>query len=123
VANAVQRQGFRIVLLLRLCPLFPVIMLNYTLGLTRISLPAYALATLIGMIPRTLMVAYIGSGARSLMELAGGHDVNPIANPALYWGGLLLSLITVIILAVKTRQIINEALQEHSTDITSATSQ
>jgi len=114
IANAVQRQGFRIVLLLRLCPLFPVIMLNYTLGMTRISFPAYALATLIGMIPRTLVVAYVGSGARSLMELAGGKEVNLIAHPALYWGGLLLSLITVIVIAVKTRQIINEALQGDS---------
>ncbi len=116
VSDAVQRQGFRIVLLLRLCPLFPVIMLNYTLGLTRISLPAYALATLIGMIPRTLMVAYIGSGTRSLMELADGAEVNLIANPSLYWGGLLLSLITVAMIAVKTRQVINEALQESSAE-------
>lgn len=111
VADAVQHQGFRIVLLLRLCPLFPAVMLNYTLGLTRISLPAYALATLIGMIPRTLLVAYIGSGTRSVVELADGAEANVIANPALYWGGLLLSLITVIIIAIKTRQILNEALQ------------
>ena len=109
VAEAVGREGFRIVVLLRLCPLFPVVMLNYGLGLTRVSLPAYAAGTLIGMIPRTLFVAYVGSGTRSLSDLAAGDGMNATGHPVLYWGGLVLSLAIVIILANKARRLINEA--------------
>ena len=109
VAEAVGRKGFRIVVLLRLCPLFPVIMLNYALGLTRVSLPAYATGTLIGMIPRTLFVAYVGSGTRSLVDLACGDGMSVTGHPMLYWGGLVLSLAIVMILANKARRLINEA--------------
>jgi uncharacterized membrane protein YdjX (TVP38/TMEM64 family) len=109
VAEVVGRQGFRIVTLLRLCPLFPAIMLNYALGLTRVSLMAYAAGTLIGMIPRTLLVAYIGSGTRSLADLATGDGMNVTNHPMLYWGGLVLSLAIVMILANKARRLINDA--------------
>lgn len=109
VAEAVGREGFRIVVLLRLCPLFPVIMLNYALGLTRVSLPAYAAGTLIGMIPRTMFVAYVGSGTRSIAALASGDGIDVSGHPILYWGGLALSLVVVIILANKARRLINEA--------------
>jgi uncharacterized membrane protein YdjX (TVP38/TMEM64 family) len=110
VSEAVGREGFRIVVLLRLCPLFPVILLNYTLGLTRVSLAAYAAGTLIGMIPRTLLVAYAGSGARSLADLARGEVLHGAMPPVLYWGGLALSLVIVVILAHKARKIINKTL-------------
>lgn len=109
VAEAVGQDGFRIVVLLRLCPLFPVIMLNYTLGLTRVSLAAYAMGTLFGMIPRTIFIAYLGSGARSLAGLIQGEGIHAAANPVLYWGGMVASFILVIILAYKARQYINEA--------------
>ncbi|HDP35931.1 MAG TPA: TVP38/TMEM64 family protein, partial [Candidatus Hydrogenedentes bacterium] len=109
VADAVGREGFRIVVLLRLCPLFPVIMLNYSLGLTRISLPAYVMGALLGMIPRTFFVAYIGAGARSLTDLAAGDGIQFTGNPMLFWGGLALSFVVVIILAITSRRLINEA--------------
>ena len=55
VDEAVGREGFKIVLLLRLSPVFPFNFLNYALGLTRVSFRQYALASLIGMLPGGLM--------------------------------------------------------------------
>lgn len=109
VAKAIEQQGFRIVLLLRLCPLFPVIMLNYGLGMTQVTLRSYMAGTLLGMIPRTLFVAYAGSGVRSLMDLSSGKALENAGNPLLYWGGLVISLIIVVFLANKARTLINEA--------------
>jgi len=111
VAEAVGRQGFRFVVLLRLCPLFPAIMLNYALGMTRVSLRAYVAGTLIGMIPRTLFVAYVGSGTRSVAGLVAGDEIRLSAHPVLYWGGLVLSLVIVAFLSNKARRLINEATQ------------
>lgn len=110
IAGAIGREGFRLVVLLRLCPMFPVIMLNYSLGLTPVTLRAYVLGTLIGMIPRTIFVAYLGSGTRSLFDPAGGGETISI-HPVFYWGGLALSLLVVAILAWRARRLINEATQ------------
>ncbi len=48
VDEAVGKEGFKIVFLLRLSPLFPFNFLNYALGLTKVSFKHYALASLIG---------------------------------------------------------------------------
>ena len=108
VADAVGRQGFRFVVLLRLCPIFPAIMLNYGLGLTRVSLPAFVAGTLLGMIPRTLFVAYAGAGTRSVAALAEGDAAAP-GQTAYFVVGLLVSLVVVVVLARKAKQLIDEA--------------
>ncbi len=108
VAEAVGRNGFRFVVLLRLCPLFPTIMLNYMLGLTRVSLMAYAAGTLLGMLPRTIVVAYVGSGARSLADLSVGNTMNVAAHPVLFWGGLVVSLFIATLLGYKARRILKK---------------
>ena len=108
MAEAVGREGFRVVVLLRLCPLFPAFMLNYVLGLTRISLMAYATGTLFGMLPRTIVVAYVGAGARSLADLSAGNAMNITAHPVLFWSGLVLSLFVAALLGYKARRILKE---------------
>ena len=44
--------GFRVVLLLRLAPLSPFAVLNYLLGATPVRLREFALATVVGSVPR-----------------------------------------------------------------------
>jgi len=109
IAEAIGREGFRIVVLLRLCPIFPSLMLNYAFGLTRISLKAAAAGTLIGMIPRTLFVAYVGAGTRNLADIAAGEGTRLTTHPILFCAGFILSLAILIILAAKARRLINEA--------------
>ncbi len=108
MAEAVRQDGFKFVILLRLCPLFPTIMLNYLLGLTRVRLRAYAAGTLIGMLPRTVVITYIGSGARSLADVSAGTALNPAAHPVLFWSGLVLSLFVAVLLGYKARQILKK---------------
>jgi pyruvate/2-oxoglutarate dehydrogenase complex dihydrolipoamide dehydrogenase (E3) component/uncharacterized membrane protein YdjX (TVP38/TMEM64 family) len=62
--RAIGNQGFKMVLLTRLSPVFPFVLLNYFLGLTAVSIGAYALANLIGMLPATFLFVYIGAAAR-----------------------------------------------------------
>ena len=68
--RAVARQGWKIVAMVRLSPLFPFILVNYAFGLTRIGLRDYALASWLGMAPATLLFVYLGSLAEEL-ALAG----------------------------------------------------
>lgn len=72
VDEAVAREGWKIVLLTRLSPVFPFNILNYAFGLTRVGLRDYVLASWVGMIPGTVLYVYIGSLAGDLASLGAG---------------------------------------------------
>jgi uncharacterized membrane protein YdjX (TVP38/TMEM64 family) len=52
--RAVARHGFRIVMITRLVPIFPFNLQNYAYGLTSIGFGAYAVTSLVCMLPGTL---------------------------------------------------------------------
>ncbi|BFM40680.1 TVP38/TMEM64 family protein [Synechocystis sp. LKSZ1] len=89
VDQAVGREGFKIVLLTRLSPAFPFILLNYAYGITRVSLKDYALAS-VGMIPGTVSYVYLGAVVGNLALL--GTETTAVANPWVQWGLRLLGL-------------------------------
>lgn len=64
IDQAVGGDGWKIVGLTRLSPVFPFSLLNYAYGLTKVSLRDYVLASWIGMMPGTVMYVYLGSLAR-----------------------------------------------------------
>jgi uncharacterized membrane protein YdjX (TVP38/TMEM64 family) len=69
IDHAIGAQGFRIVLLLRLSPVFPFNLLNYALSLTRVRFRDYALASWVGMLPGTMFYVYLGSKLETLAQL------------------------------------------------------
>ena len=60
IERAVGKNGFKIVGLVRLSPVFPFTLLNYGLGLTPVKLRDYVLASWLGMLPGTLLYVYLG---------------------------------------------------------------
>jgi uncharacterized membrane protein YdjX (TVP38/TMEM64 family) len=68
IDRAVESQGLKMVLLLRLSPVFPFTLLNYALGLTRVRLRDYVLASA-GMLPGTLLYVYYGKAAGDVATL------------------------------------------------------
>jgi uncharacterized membrane protein YdjX (TVP38/TMEM64 family) len=73
VMKGVETEGWRFVAFTRLVPLFPFNLLNYVLGLTRIPLVAYALATAVFMLPGAIVYTYLGYAGRE--ALAGGEGL------------------------------------------------
>ncbi len=71
IDRAVAKEGFKIVALLRLSPVFPFNLLNYALGLTRVRFVDYFLACF-AMIPGTILYVYYGTAAGSLASVASG---------------------------------------------------
>jgi rhodanese-related sulfurtransferase len=67
----VEAEGWRFVALTRLAPLIPFNLLNYALGLTRIPLVQYVLASLICMAPGTVAYTWLGHAGR---EAVAGND-------------------------------------------------
>ena len=65
------------VTLLRLLPHAPFTLTNYLLGLTRVSVPAITLGTLLGMAPWVSFYAFVGASSKSL--LAAGASLSDVA--------------------------------------------
>jgi uncharacterized membrane protein YdjX (TVP38/TMEM64 family)/rhodanese-related sulfurtransferase len=72
VLSGVEAEGWRFVALTRLVPIVPFNVLNYVLGLTRIPLSHYVLATLGCMAPGALAYAWVGYAGR--VAMAGDSD-------------------------------------------------
>ncbi|MDW7709246.1 MAG: TVP38/TMEM64 family protein [Deferrisomatales bacterium] len=92
VDEAVAREGWKIVGLTRLSPVFPFNLLNYAYGLTRVSLRDYFFASWIGMLPGTVMYVYLGSLAGDLARLGAGEHTRSAGEWALYGVGLLATV-------------------------------
>lgn len=106
VDEAVAAEGWKIVGLMRLSPVFPFNLLNYAFGLTRVSLRDYVLASWIGMIPGTVMYVYLGSLAGSLADLGSkeGGRTRSLAEWAMFIIGLIATVaVTVVITHIARR--------------------
>ncbi len=106
VDQAVAREGWKIVGLTRLSPVFPFNLLNYAFGLTSVSLRDYFWATWIGMIPGGVMYVYLGSLAGDLALLgAEGHSRSGVE-----WGLYLLGLVATVTVTVYVTRLARAAL-------------
>lgn len=106
IDQAVEREGWKIVGLTRLSPVFPFTLLNYAFGLTRVKLRDYVLASWIGMMPGTVMYVYIGSLAR-----AAGEKTSPL-EWALYGVGLVATIVVTVFVTRIARRALAQRTNE-----------
>jgi uncharacterized membrane protein YdjX (TVP38/TMEM64 family) len=85
--SAARHEGFAIVFLTRLSPLFPYNIVNYGFGVTAVRLRDYVLATWIGMLPATVLYVYIGTLGKNLTDLGTSYARNGFAGWALLIAG------------------------------------
>ena len=103
--RAIAREGAKIVLLVRLAPVFPFTYSNYAFGLTGIGAGAYSLATVVGMAPGTFAYVYLGAAAAD--AAVGGHA--DWAQTVLQVLGALAALVVTIFVARLATRAIREA--------------
>ena len=89
IDEAVAREGWKIVGLTRLSPVFPFNLLNYAYGLTKVSLRDYFFASWVGMLPGGIMYVYLGSLAGEIAKIGGEGRSRTSAEWALYVVGLI----------------------------------
>lgn len=70
--EGVESEGWQFVAFVRLVPLFPFNLLNYALGLTRIKLSHYIIATYLFMLPGAIAYTYLGYAGREAVAGSSG---------------------------------------------------
>jgi uncharacterized membrane protein YdjX (TVP38/TMEM64 family) len=111
IDQAVAKEGFKIVFLTRLSPLFPFNLLNYAFGITQVSLKDYVLGS-VGMIPGTILYVYIGSLIGSVAQLGlKGQTLDP-QTQMLQWGIKIIGFMATIAVTVYITKIAQKALDE-----------
>ena len=108
IDRAVAARGGRIVFLLRLSPVFPFVLLNYALGLTRVRTLHYVVAS-VGMLPGTFLYVYYGKALGSLTAVAAGAAP---ARGAEQWVFLGLGLLATVAVTAYVTRIARRALKE-----------
>lgn len=112
IERALARSGFKVIVLLRLCPLFPFGVMNYVLGLLPVGMGRFLGASLLGRLPATLAYVYLGSAARDLGEILSGRVVAKGEEQAIFFFGLATLLIALAVLTRIARDALRESLGE-----------
>ncbi len=113
IDRAVGAQGLRMVLLLRLSPVFPFNLLNYALGLTQVRFRDYLLASF-GMLPATVLFVYYGKLAGDVAALAGGAAVEKGAG---YYAVAVLGLVATAVATTFVARMASRAIRETAGDV------
>lgn len=116
IDRAVADQGFKIVLLTRLSPVFPFNLLNYAFGLTRVRLKDYVLASWIGMLPGTFMYVYLGSAVKNLADLLAGRVEGGWEQNVLFAVGLIATIAVTVYVTRIARRALDKAVNPTAGD-------
>lgn len=106
IDEAIGKNGWKIVGLLRLSPLIPFNLSNYFYGITSIRFLPYLLVSAVGMIPGTLLYAYLGAIGQAGISGGGSHRSN--------WQYVLLGvgLLATIAVTILVSRIAKNALRK-----------
>lgn len=107
IDEAIGKQGWKIVGLLRLSPLIPFNVSNYFYGVTSIGFLPYVLASFVGMLPGTLLYAYLGAIGQAGLGGAGKKGHSPLE-----WTFLGIGLLATIGVTIFVSHLAKKALKK-----------
>jgi len=105
-----QKDDWQLIAMMRMIPFFPFKLSNYALGLTPLSLRAFALGTFIGLWPIALVNAWIGSLAGDVALLGTAARPHGALGWALQIGGFVACALLMLVLVRRATRAIDEAL-------------
>ncbi len=111
IDQAVVKEGFKIVFLTRLCPLFPFNLLNYAFGVMQVSLKDYIFGSL-GMIPGTFMYVYLGSLMGDIALIGTSQQPTNFSIEVTKWMINIVGLLATVLVTIYITRLAKKALEE-----------
>ena len=109
---AIDKEGWKIILLSQLHPLFPTSLLNYLYGLTRIRFKTCMLWVAVGQAPGLFLYSYLGTLGQLGLNLARGRSHPRVVEYWIWLGGFVTATIILIILGRIALKLIRRAQEE-----------
>ena len=102
---ALERDGFSYLLAARLLPFAPFWLTNLAASLTRIRLPVFALATILGIAPITVVLTAAGSGIGDTLQAGEQPGFGTVLRPQIAVPLLLTAILALAPIALKRYQV------------------
>ncbi|GBF79464.1 TVP38/TMEM64 family protein [Aphanothece sacrum] len=116
IDEEVAKEGWKIVGLTRLSPVFPFVFLNYAFSITKVSLKDYILASWIGMMPGTIMYVYLGSLIGNIATIGAGVREKTTLEWGLYIVGLMATVAVSIYITKIAKKALDSQIKENPTE-------
>jgi uncharacterized membrane protein YdjX (TVP38/TMEM64 family) len=103
-----RENAFHYLLVLRLIPVFPFWLVNLVPAFLGVPLTTYVAATLVGIIPGSLVYASVGNGLGAVFEAGGRPDLGIIFEPEIILpiiGLAALAILPVVYKKIRARQL------------------
>jgi uncharacterized membrane protein YdjX (TVP38/TMEM64 family) len=111
IDTAIEKEGWKIVILLRLCPI-PFGLANYLYGLTGVHFRPYLIATMLGGLPSTLLFCQLGSaGKAGLDALSSGHLGRSTGELVLLGLSTVATVLAIVLIPVFARRAVAKYAQ------------
>lgn len=101
IDQAIQREGWKIIGLLRLCPI-PFGISNFAYGLTNVPFGHYLFATALGMLPGEIVFVCMGSAGKQLSDVNGSPALKALT---------VIGIVALFAALVTLRRIVGRRLQ------------
>ncbi|KAN0003504.1 hypothetical protein ACTFIZ_009666 [Dictyostelium cf. discoideum] len=111
VDQAIGQEGWKIVLLLRLTPIVPESILNYTLSVTKVNFWHYLICSGIGMIPGCSFFVYIGSTLTNLSEVGNENTPMEKGKIIMYVISGVLMVVSITFITIIVKRAVNKKLE------------
>jgi uncharacterized membrane protein YdjX (TVP38/TMEM64 family) len=112
VESALAVGDVKLLVLLRLSPVLPFGVLNYTLGLVGVGRGPFLLSTAVGVVPLALVLAYTGSTLTHVQAALDGEPGGGPASGAVYWVGLAATVAAFAMISLATRRALRAELEQ-----------
>lgn len=111
---AIEKEGWKIILLSQLHPLFPTSLLNYLYGLTRIRFRTCMLWVAIGQAPGLFLYSYLGTLGQLGLNLARGKTHPRVIEYWVWLGGFASAAIILVLLGRIALKLLQHVQSKHN---------
>lgn len=111
IDGAMEKQGLRIMTLLRLSPIIPFNALNYIAGVTAIQFAHYVYA-LFAILPGTILYVFIGASAGSLTD-SGGSGSDQTVTIITIVVGVVFGVLSIVVISYYAKKELDAAIENN----------